>query len=82
MKKVFGIVLLITGLIATVCGIVSLINVISTATASVSIIGGADGPTSIFLAGKMGNPLTGIIVAGIALVIIGIVMLIKEKKKK
>lgn len=35
--------------------------------ASVSIIGGADGPTSIFLAGKISAPGKGIIILGIAL---------------
>lgn len=48
---------------------------------SVSIIGGADGPTSIFLAGKIGNDFSvaGIVVGILLLVIAGLLMLRKKK---
>lgn len=48
---------------------------------SVSIIGGADGPTSIFLAGKIGNDFSvaGIVVGILFLVIAGLLMLRKKK---
>lgn len=48
---------------------------------SVSIIGGADGPTSIFLAGKVGNDFSvaGIVVGILLLVIAGLLMLRKKK---
>ncbi len=48
---------------------------------SVSIIGGADGPTSIFLAGKIGNDFSvaGIVVGILLLVIAGFLMLRKKK---
>ncbi len=48
---------------------------------SVSIIGGADGPTSIFLAGKVGNDFSvaGIVVGILLLVIAGFLMLRKKK---
>lgn len=48
---------------------------------SVSIIGGADGPTSIFLAGKIGNDFSvaGIVVGILLLVITGFLMLRKKK---
>lgn len=48
---------------------------------SVSIIGGADGPTSIFLAGKVGNDfsVTGIVVGILFIVIAGFLMLRKKK---
>lgn len=48
---------------------------------AVAIIGGADGPTSVFVAGKVGN---GDIVLGIAvavLVILGIIWFVSRKKK-
>ena len=43
---------------------------------SISIIGGADGPTSVFIAGKVGNTsaVVGVIV-GILLLVIGIFMI-------
>lgn len=43
---------------------------------SISIIGGADGPTSVFIAGKVGNTsaVAGVI-AGIVLLVIGIFMI-------
>ena len=48
---------------------------------SVSIIGGADGPTSIFLAGKVGNDFSvaGIVVEILFIVIAGFLMLRKKK---
>ena len=48
---------------------------------SVSIIGGADGPTSIFLAGKIGNDFSvaGIVVGILLLVIAGLLMLRNKK---
>lgn len=48
---------------------------------SVSIIGGADGPTSIFLAGKIGNDFSvaGIVVGILLLVIAGFLTLRKKK---
>ena len=48
---------------------------------SVSIIGGADGPTSIFLAGKIGNDFSvaGIVVGILLLAIAGLLMLRKKK---
>ena len=48
---------------------------------SVSIIGGADGPTSIFLAGKVGNDFSvaGIVVGILFIVIAGFLMLRKKK---
>ena len=48
---------------------------------SVSIIGGADGPTSIFLPGKIGNDFSvaGIVVGILLLVIAGLLMLRKKK---
>ena len=48
---------------------------------SVSVIGGADGPTSVFVAGKVRSPLTitGII-AGIAVFAVGIFMVVRKNK--
>ncbi len=48
---------------------------------SIAIIGGADGPTSIFLAGKTGNPLPLYLIAGLlTLIIIVLFYLFRNKK--
>jgi len=48
---------------------------------SVSVIGGADGPTAIFVAGEIGNPVIPWIVGtGIVLIMIVIVMFLKKRK--
>lgn len=47
---------------------------------SVSIIGGADGPTSVFVAGKIGGIPTIIgIIGGIVLFVAGIFIILKKK---
>ena len=58
MKKIIGIILIVVGIISTSIGAVTLLlfNVKSNVASSVAIIGGADGPTSIFIAGKIGAP--------------------------
>ncbi len=49
---------------------------------SVSIIGGSDGPTYVFLAGELAPPLVGVIVV-VILVIVGLILLlIKGKNDK
>lgn len=75
MKKV-GIVVSVIGVIIAIAGIIQK-NKIS---ASISIIGGADGPTSIFLAGKVGSApaITGIVI-GIILLIIGVILVMRKK---
>lgn len=50
---------------------------------AVSVIGGADGPTSIFLAGKVGNTSSMIIyLLSLLVILIGVGILIYAKKKK
>ena len=48
--------------------------------AAISIIGGADGPTSIFIAGQLGSGL-GILgmILGIVLLIIGVLLILKKR---
>ncbi len=76
MKKIVGIVLAAMGLVVAVSGLI----LKARGHMSVSVIGGADGPTSIFVAGKVGegSAVTGII-AGIVLLAIGIFILIRKK---
>lgn len=49
--------------------------------ASIAIIGGADGPTSIFLAGKIGPPVDGLLIALAAAVIVTVVYVVVKKRK-
>ena len=49
--------------------------------ASIAIIGGADGPTSIFLAGKIGPPMDGLLIALVAAVIVTVVYVVVKKRK-
>lgn len=49
--------------------------------AALTIIGGADGPTSIFLAGKVGNGSI-VIIASILLFVIGAICIFLKKKSE
>lgn len=85
---------LIAGISAAALGAVLLaarvlLFLISYERSSIGIIGGADGPTAVFIAGNIGLPrLLGIpgicgllcMAAGIALIVIGTILYIKSKK--
>ena len=77
MKKTMAIILGVIGLV--LAGFIAVLK--WKKQMSVSIIGGADGPTSIFLAGKIGNDFSvaGIVVGILLLVIAGLLMLRKKK---
>ena len=80
MKKAIGITLSVIGIIMAAISLVFKVNEQISVTKSVSVIGGADGPTSIFVAGKIeGAPaITGIIV-GSVLLAIGIFIFARKK---
>lgn len=79
MKKIHGIVLAIIGIIARLFGIVLRLK----ENTAISIIGGADGPTSIYVAGKISNvPVTISVILGIVLLVIGVFVIIRNYKKK
>lgn len=79
MKKV-GITASVIGVIIAIVGIILNIIQKNKISASISIIGGVDGPTSIFLAGKVGSMpvITGIVI-GIILLIIGVILAMRKK---
>ena len=79
MKKVVGGIITIIGIVMAAWGI----HVYVFAKEATSIlIGGADGPTSVFIAGKVGNGFgLGTIFVGIIFVVAGVVIFIKSKKK-
>ena len=81
MKKIGAIVLLIAGVISAAVGVITLLRLKSSVPSGATIIGGADGPTTVFLAGRVGAPVFGAIIAGILLVVIGIVLLVKNTKE-
>lgn len=76
MKKIFGITLLITGSVMSIFSLI--LKIIGQASASV--IREADGPTTIFIAGKIGGSLAvkGIF-AGAILVVAGAAIIIWRK---
>ncbi len=76
MKKIAGIILLIAGAVSSITGAITLLNIRSNVPSNISIIGGADGPTAIFLAGKLGFWIYGPIIAGVVLVVLGIILII------
>lgn len=77
MKKFGAILTGIIGIFLLIEGIVSKVK----KAVAFSIIGGADGPTSVFLAGNLGADLSiGMIVIGVILVAIMIILLRKNKK--
>ena len=80
MKKAIGITLSVIGIIMAAISLVFKVNEQISVTKSVSVIGGADGPTSIFVAGKIGGTpaITGIIV-GSVLLAIGIFIFARKK---
>ena len=76
MKKGMGIISCIIGILFAVAGIVMKVK----GTMAVSVIGGADGPTSVFVAGKLNGDMANVfIIAGA--VILGIVLLVYWKKR-
>lgn len=78
MKKILGIIFGAIGILVAVAGII--LNVKERM--SISIIGGADGPTSIFLAGKVGAGVAIFpIVSGVVLLVVGIVLWCAGKRK-
>lgn len=76
---ILGIIMLVTSVVLPVISII----ISSAQSASMGIIGGADGPTAILVASQSLFGLPGLgILAGVALVITGTVLLIIAKKKQ
>ena len=77
MKKL-GIVATIIGSIIFAIGIIMKLMT----SAAISYIGGADGPTAIFIAGKVGSgPDLLLIGLGIILLILGLIFIFRQKHK-
>ena len=75
MKKIVVILVGIIGVLLAIAGIVTKAK----KAMSIAIIGGSDGPTSIFLAGKVGADFSiGLIVIGLILVVLTIILWIRK----
>lgn len=76
-------ILLVLNLADSILGsmIKALLSVYTSDAAAISIIGGADGPTSVFIAGKIGSPIDGLLIALIVAVIVTVVYALIKKKK-
>ncbi|MDO5521841.1 MAG: oxaloacetate decarboxylase [bacterium] len=77
MKKIL---MILSGLTGVVLLVISLLKKASQPSASMTIIGGSDGPTSVFLAGKTGleMPVIGII-AGVLLLVLSGILAVRKK---
>ncbi len=76
MKKVVGVILAAIGIVMLILGVILKVR----GQMPMSIIGGADGPTSIFVAGKVGSSSVIIeIIAGFVLFAAGIFMVVRKK---
>ncbi len=80
MKKGFKAGLIILALISVV-GIAASIRCFRVNNTAVSIIGGADGPTSIFIAGKIGNSTTLYIITGLCIIATAVLGIIAVKRR-
>ncbi len=78
MKKILTIIMIIVGTIMLAGTTIIRLNFYNKAASSIAIIGGADGPTSIFIAGKIGTGSIGAAVIGIILIVAAI-LLMKRK---
>lgn len=82
MKKCAGIILSVIGIVIAAFSLMLKMKGQTSVAKSVSVIGGADGPTSIFIAGKIGNgSIVGAVVVGIVLLAAGIFLIVKGKHK-
>ena len=83
-RKISGILLSVVGTLIVVLMLALLIRTYNTVNqnSSTAFIGGADGPTGVFLISRGGYWLIIAMIAGIAMLITGIVLLLKKKNKK
>ena len=77
MKKIIAIISTVIGVILLLIGAVIKVK----KHMAISVIGGADGPTSVFLAGTLGDGVSlFFLTGGIAFVVAAVIMLITRRK--
>ena len=79
MKKILGIVAGIVGIISVIVGVALKMNNNAIA---IIVIGGADGPTSVFVAGKLNSVLVSILLIAIGVVMLIVAIIFYFLKKK
>lgn len=79
MKKILGIVLIVVGFIMALTGAITFYKITTNAAPNISIIGGADGPTAIFLAGEIGGPIFVAVIGGVIAFVVGLVLVLKKR---
>ena len=78
MKKIGFIVVIVLGILLAILGFTDK----EKESASIGIIGGADGPTAILVAGNPRDALVfGIVLVGVVLIVSGVVIYLKKKKQ-
>ena len=77
MKKILGIVAGIVGIISVIVGVALKMN-----NNAIAIIEGADGPTSVFVAGKLNSVLVSILLIAIGVVMLIVAIIFYFLKKK
>lgn len=79
MKKLMAVIAAVIGFLLIGWGV----NLKMNNSVAISIIGGADGPTSVFIAGKIGDGMIGgIILCGVIFTGLAIIIIRNNKKKK
>lgn len=79
MKKILGIVAGVVGIISVIVGVALKMNNNAIA---IAIIGGVDGPTSVFVAGKLNSVLVSILLIAIGVVMLIVAIIFYFLKKK
>lgn len=77
MKKILGIVAGVVGIISVIVGVALKMN-----NYAIAIIGGVDGPTSVFVAGKLNSVLVSILLIAIGVVMLIVAIIFYFLKKK
>ena len=77
MKKILGIVAGVVGIISVIVGVALKRN-----NNAIAIIGGVDGPTSVFVAGKLNSVLVSILLIAIGVVMLIVAIIFYFLKKK
>ena len=76
MKKIFGVIIGVLGIVLVILGGIMKLK----ENTVVSIVGGADGPTAVFVAGKLNDNLTFILIV-IGIVLLGVAVIAFFKRK-
>lgn len=76
MNKIFGVIIGVLGIVLVILGGIMKLK----ENTAVSIVGGADGPTAVFVAGKLNDNLTFILIV-IGIVLLGVAVIAFFKRK-